>query len=50
MLVSQHEPRIEVYRRNADATWTLEHERPGADAKIADALNDNARRGAAGAG
>jgi Uma2 family endonuclease len=36
VLVSQHEPRIEVYRRNADASWTLEEARPGADAKIAE--------------
>ena len=34
MLVSQHEPRIETYRRNDDDTWTLEDARPGADAKI----------------
>jgi Uma2 family endonuclease len=36
VLVSQHEPRIEVYRRNADETWTLEDARPGENAKIAD--------------
>lgn len=27
VLVSQHEPRIEIYRRNADESWTLEHAR-----------------------
>jgi Uma2 family endonuclease len=36
VLVSQHEQRIEVYRRNTDESWTLEDARPGADAKIAD--------------
>lgn len=34
VLVSQHEPRIEVYRRNPDETWTLEEARPGGDARI----------------
>lgn len=34
VLVSQHEPRIEVYRRNPDDSWTLEDARPGAEARI----------------
>jgi Uma2 family endonuclease len=34
VLVSQHEPRIEIYRRNSDDTWTLEDSRLGGDAKI----------------
>lgn len=34
VLVAQHEPRIEIYRRNADDTWTLEDARAGADARI----------------
>lgn len=36
ILVSQREPRVEVYRRNADETWTLEDARTGADVKVAD--------------
>ena len=34
VLVSQHEPRIEIYRRNPDDTWTLEDARPGVEARI----------------
>lgn len=34
VLVSQHEPRMEIYRRNSDDTWTLEDARLGVDAKI----------------
>jgi Uma2 family endonuclease len=34
VLVSQHEPRIEIYRRNADDTWTLGEARPGGDATL----------------
>ena len=36
VLVSQHEARIEIYRRNPDESWTLEDARLGADAKIPD--------------
>lgn len=36
VLVSQHEQRIEVFRRNADESWTLEDARPGGEARIPD--------------
>lgn len=36
VLVSQHERRIEVFRRNADESWTLEDARPGGEARIPD--------------
>lgn len=35
-LVSQHERRIEVYRPNADGSWTLEEATPGRDLRGAD--------------
>lgn len=36
VLVSQHERRIEVYRPNADGSWTLEEAMPGQDLRVAD--------------
>ena len=36
VLVSQHERRIEIFRPNADGSWTLEEATPGQDARVAD--------------
>ena len=39
VLVSQHERRIEIYRRNADGSWTFDDARDGSDARIGDLCN-----------